>query len=349
MSQYNICKVSEENAGKWNQLFEKAHFPFYTKSIYYAHVQKLNGRLVETYVVEKKGVSVCGAHFTIKKSLRGFIKTADLVSGITIHKSAAKDDIRFLLEKFIMWAKKQGAAVLRINPWIPLSINDLQVKLSNDIHELLTDYGFRHNNDHLHTYWIDLTKSEKELLSAMKPQTRRKIRKAIKAGFEVEHITKPEKSKIDLFWTAYQKLGHQKDFDTLSYDRFFAEVEALLKTGAVLFFFKFNHTIVNTALATSFGIASYYHGALNAEYKNLEGCPSPGHFVQWYMMIYMKKMGLKTYDMAFCPGPEPIENHPQYNMWRFKYSFRGQHVAFMPSYIKKGKMLLGSLFMWIKK
>ncbi len=349
MSQYLLHLVKDSDLNRWKRLFHNAQYPLYTKSLHYAHIQKLNGRKVETYLLERDGTDLVGAHFSLKPALGGIFKTADLVSGIVIHKEATKDDLIVLLDYFLQWAKKHGAAVARINPWIPASIGQNSAIASKCVQEALLQKGFGIGAKPVHTYWVDLTKPEADILAAMKSQTRRKIRKATKVGFEVEHITTPKRNKIDLFWKAYQRLGQEKDFNTLSYERFFAEVEALLKTGAVLFVFKYKGVVINIALATSFGITSYYHGALNPDYKDLEGCPSPGHYVQWHMMTYMKNAGYALYDMAFCPGPEPYKEHPQYNMWRFKHSFGGQHVEFMPQYVKKTNVLLGTLFMLIKR
>jgi lipid II:glycine glycyltransferase (peptidoglycan interpeptide bridge formation enzyme) len=66
------------------------------------------------------------------------------------------------------------------------------------------------------------------------------------------------------------------------------------------------------------------------------------------MIRALKKMGLKTYDMGFCPGPVPVDDHPAFNIWRFKYRFGGKYVQYMPVYGKKLKPLTGSIFEYLK-
>lgn len=209
----------------------------------------------------------------------------------------------------------------------------------------MPSFGFENIKSGRHTYWIDLTLSEEELLKKMNSQTRRNISKGIKSGILIEEFNSPNDNLVEIFWSFYNKLGNTKGFETLNKVRFHFEVDSLMKNDlATIFLMRYKGEIINVALVSNFGVATYYHGALNPEYKKLKDCPSPGHLAQWYIIKYLKTKGIKIYDMAFCPGPYPIRTHSHFGIWQFKYGFGGFHIEFIPTYGKPINSITGNIF-----
>lgn len=345
-AQYLVEQIFKTDKARWNQLLYNSLYPSYHQTIAYEYSKEINNRKVSTFIFTLKGEDIAGVHYSIKKSKYNLLTTADIISGFIFKNEAEEPLLRFIIEHFIGFAKKNKVSYIRINPWLPKTVKGNHTGYESLFNNVLTQ--FDDLTEGRHTYWIDLTKSEDELLKSMKPQTRRKIKKGIKSGLQLETYNTFDAEKVESFYQLYSKLGANKDFATLSKINFFEEVKSLMDEGAVLFFLKFQNIVVDVALTSNIGIATYYHGAVNLDYKKLEGCPPPGHYMQWVMIKHMKSKGLKTYDMAFCPGPVPQKGHPNYGMWRFKYEFGGVHVQFLPVYGKVLKPLRGRIFKYFR-
>jgi lipid II:glycine glycyltransferase (peptidoglycan interpeptide bridge formation enzyme) len=203
--------------------------------------------------------------------------------------------------------------------------------------KLLQDQGFQPLKEGRSTYWIDLTLTEEQMLSKMRRKTRYEVKRGIGSGIRIREVVDPDENVISEFWRYYYKLGKNKNFSMLPEIKFKNELRILLETKfASLFVAEFNDRIINFSMASKRGIASYMYGAINPDTTSMEGCPSPGHLVQWEMIRTMKNYGLKIYDMGFCPAAIPYASHPLFNIWHFKYGFGGMHVKYMPVY---GKIL----------
>lgn len=343
-------QINSSNEERWNRLLMNSIYPSYRQSLKYEYAKQLSGRETVTFIFVKNNVDIAGVHYSIKRSKFNLITTADVLSGWVFKEDPSDELVNFLANHFENFASSKKAAYIRLSPWLTRTIAGEHSKYEKELRNCLQSKGFNEIKSGRHTYWIDLTLSDDELLNNLKPQTRRHIKKAEKAGLVAEYYNQFLPDKIQLFWELYHSLGLRKEFEILNKQRFFAEIEALFSSGAVLIILKCQDIVINVALASSFGIASYYHGALNPAYKELKDCPAPGHYMQWLLIMHLKKMGLKTYDMAFCPGPVPIESHPNYNMWRFKYGFGGKHIQFTPTYGKVIRPLRGRILKyWLTK
>jgi lipid II:glycine glycyltransferase (peptidoglycan interpeptide bridge formation enzyme) len=183
----------------------------------------------------------------------------------------------------------------------------------------------------------------------MKRQTRYDVRHASKSALKTIRYEKPNEEIFEIFWEMYSNLGNNKNFNILEKQYIKSQIFSLMESGlAYLFFVMYNDQIVNVAFASNFGQAAYLYGAMNSNFKNRKGFPSPGHLAQWEMITTMKAKGLKIYDLGFCPGPIPYSTHPRYHIWRFKYGFGGDHVEFLPTYGKVLRPLRGKIYQYVK-
>lgn len=344
--QYSVNKISMKDKERWDALLYNSLYPSYRQTFAYEYSKEMNNRKASTFIFTLNGEDLAGVHYSIKKSKYNLFTIADIISGFVFKYKPTKELLEYIIDHFIRFAIANHAVYIRINPWLPKTMKGNHTGYETLFNNVLLQFDVL--SEGRHTYWIGLTKSEDELLKSMKPQTRRKIKKAINSGLQVETFDTFDAEKVKVFYQLYKELGKNKDFSTLSKVNFFKEVKSLMNEGAILFFLKFQNTLVDVALTSSIGIATYYHGAVNLNYRQLEGCPSPGHYMQWVMIKHMKSKGIKKYDMAFCPGPVPQKDHPNYGMWRFKYEFGGDHVQFLPVYGKAIEPIRGRLFKYIK-
>lgn len=345
---YSIEPFEINDKERWNRLLSASLYPSYRQTIDVEYLTMEKGREIATFIVKQDCADIAGVHYSIKRSKFNLLSTADILSGILLTVEPTDELLTMLINHFISYAKSKGVAYMRISPWLPMIVDGVTTPYELVFNRVLFNKGFNKINEGRHTYWIDLTLSEDELLKRMNSQTRRNISKALKADLLVETKAEFSLPEVKLFYDLYKQLGGEKGFSTLPEVNFIKSVEALMGVGAVMFLIKCKGVVINVGLTTTFGIASYYHGALNLDYKKIEGCPAPGQYMQWLMISHLKEREHKLFDMAFCPGPIPINSHPNYNIWRFKHGFGGMHVQFLPTYGKAIKPLMGQVFKFIR-
>jgi lipid II:glycine glycyltransferase (peptidoglycan interpeptide bridge formation enzyme) len=342
----NIISIEKEQE-RWNDLLFGSKYPSYRSSIPYAYSKERNKRKVTTHIFTKNGEDIAGVHYILKKSKFNIIISAEILLGFVFKYEPNQELLQFIIDHFIKFAKINKASYISITPWMPKSVRGETTRLEQVFNKVLIKY--EQIIPGRHTYWIDLSRNEDVLLKSMKRQTRYEVRKGLKSNIETTIYSELEETAINKFWEFYVKIGKHKGFNMYSEARFKNELITLLKSKqANLFELKYNNVVVNYSFASNFGIASYMHGAINFDFKELEGCPSPGPLAQWIMITTSKSNGANFYDMGFCPGPEPYKEHPKYDIWRFKYGFGGDHVQFLPTYGKSLKPIRGRIIKYLK-
>ncbi len=345
ISNIKYIELSGQDEERWNRLLVRSLNASYRASMRYEYSKELNNRDLTSFIFIKNGKDFAGVHYSIKKSIYDLIKIGDVLSGIIFTEKPDSDLLSYILDHFISWGKKNKVSYLRFSPWLPAFIGDNVTYYQELFNKIFYNNGFHEIKPGSNTYWINLELSEAELLKNMKRQTRYDIRQGIKSKIKIESIDSPDKNVINQFWKLYNALGEKKRFNILTEKIFKSQVYYLLKNGfASLFVAFYENEIINMAMTSKIGIASYMYGAINPDFKRIEGCPAPGHLTQWEMMVHMKNIGLKTYDLGFCPGPIPVNEHPEYKIWRFKYGFGGKHVQYLPTYGKILHPVIGRLF-----
>lgn len=343
-----FSQLSLNDEERWKKIYSKSINPFYKAAFQHKSIKQSSGRESTCFVFHKNDEDVAGVHYSLK-SIKGLICSADIRSGIICNENFDKTVLGFIIEHFIDWARQKGACFATIDPTIPILVDGMKKDYSIWIDQMFKEREFRVLSNGRHSYWVDLTLPEEQLLKRMKRQTRYEIKRGLKSDIEIIPIDKPKNDIIDRFWKLYSALGHKKRFATMSEKKFKNEVILLIQNNlAVLFVAYYSGIIINISLCSKTPISSYMLGAMNPDFKTLNDCPSPGQLVQWYMMNYMKNNGAHIYDLGFCPGPVPDPKHKAYHVWRFKYGFGGDHVQFMPTYGKVLKPIRGKLYEMVR-
>ncbi|MBN2863656.1 MAG: peptidoglycan bridge formation glycyltransferase FemA/FemB family protein [Bacteroidales bacterium] len=349
LSSITYTHLSMKDKPRWNKLMNNSVYSSYRASMDYIYSKEITGRKVDTFVFQNDGKDIAGVHYSIKSSNFGLIKTSDILSGIIFSEAINENILSYIIKHYLAWSKQKKTSYLRFSPWIPDTIGGEKNNHSNLFEIVLKLFGFEKINEGRHTYWLDLSISGTELLAGMKKDTRYRIKQGTKSEMKILRIDEHDDLVINKFWEFYKDLGASKEFNLLSERNFKYMVTALLRAGeASLFLAVYKNEYVNIAMASRNGIASYMYGAINPDFEKIESCPPPGHVTQWEMINTMKSLGLKVYDMGFCPGAVPYREHPAYDIWRFKYGFGGKHVQFMPTYGKVLNPVTGRLFQFLK-
>lgn len=200
----------------------------------------------------------------------------------------------------------------------------------SSLQTLERDFYFQKGKDIFtpYTFQVDLTRSEEELLAAMKPKTRYNVRLAQKNGVVVSQDNSKlafaeylrltfETTKRQKFY-AHDEKYHKKMWETLSP----AGIAHLLKATWK------GKTLASWIVFVFNGVLYYPYGASSSEHRNLMA----SNLVMWEAMLFGKRMNCRLFDLWGCLGPDPDPKDPWYGFHRFKAGFGGELVEFIGAY-----------------
>jgi lipid II:glycine glycyltransferase (peptidoglycan interpeptide bridge formation enzyme) len=193
-------------------------------------------------------------------------------------------------------AKKKGYKWVRIEP----ETEEILVSVRNEIETLRQAQGDNlsvvvapHDMQPRETFVIDITKSEEELLAAMKPKTRYNIRLAEKKGVRVfaTREQKYQEAFLDLITaTAERKdiVPHPRGY----YEKFFTE---LPEEMCSLFVAEYEGAVLAANMLIIYGdTATYLHGGSSDRYRE---AMAP-MLLQWEQIRFAKAQSCTKYDFG---------------------------------------------------
>ena len=205
------------------------------------------------------------------------------------------------------------------------------VEQSEAINRRLKVCGFRPSPRpffYQHTFLIDLTKSEDELLKQMKQKTRYNIRLAQKRGVKVS-----EDNSDEVFATYLRLLQ-----ETTARQKFYAHTSdyhqkmwQVLKPAGMAYLLKaeYQKQILATWILFKFNDVLYYpYGASSSEHRNLMA----NNLMMWEAIKFGKKLGCQIFDLWGCLGPDPNPHDPWYGFHRFKEGYGGRLIELVGSF-----------------
>lgn len=225
-----------------------------------------------------------------------------------------------LLNHLVLLAKQEGCFFIRVAP----VIEDNQTNRS-----LFKTLGFRKAALHMHAErcWIlDLSKTEKTLLSNMRKTTRYLVRQKDKVNIIIKkseniddllqfyHIYKQTEKRHG--FVAFGKKYLQKEFEVFSQSR-----------GSVLYFAFHGNELLSTAFIITYGRSGFYHHGASIS-KNTKIPAS--YILQWEIIKDLKKQGFWFYNF-WGISPENKPNHPWQGLTFFKKGFGGFAKQFIPT------------------
>ncbi len=241
---------------------------------------------------------------------------------------AATDQARALLTMLLELCRKRRAAVLKIEPELPVSA---------EFAAQLTGYGFQPSPQRiqpLSTIHIDLAADEEAILAAMKPKWRYNIRLAERKGVSVRPGTLDDLPAIQELLAV---TGARDGFGVHSAD-YYRRATGLFGPAGQMAWLLAEQAGALLAAVAVFALgrqAWYMWGASADEGRNL----MPNHALQWAAMRWAKARGCVRYDLWGIPDevgetPEAYaepESWGQGGLWgvyRFKQGFGGQVVRY---------------------
>jgi len=225
--------------------------------------------------------------------------------------------------------KAEKAIFVKMEPHVggPIKEGD---KGFEEVKEFLLANGCRQGKSLFtpYTFWIDLTRSEEELLAGMKSKTRYNIRVAQRHGVKVQEDSsdKAFRTYLALLRETTKRQGfyaHTLDYHKKMWETLHPAGMAHLLTAT------YQGKVLVTWILFSFnGVLYYPYGASSSKHRNLMA----SNLVMWEAMRFGRNLGLKRFDLWGCLGPDPDPNDPWYGFHRFKEGYGGNLVEFIGTY-----------------
>lgn len=193
-----------------------------------------------------------------------------------------------ILEALKKLAKEENAIFIKLEPNVVKSNN-------NSIIQLLKKHGAVQGKRLFTptTFWIDLTKSEEELLASFHPKTRYNIRLAQKQGVEI--VEDNSEKAFEKYWQLTKETTLRQGFYTHTERYHRLMWESLHPVGiAHLLTARYKGEIITTWIVFVWHDFLYYpYGASTEKYKKVMA----NNLMMWEAIRFGKKLGLKTFDL----------------------------------------------------
>lgn len=235
-----------------------------------------------------------------------------------------------IIEKLKKFAKKENLIFIKFEPNIPISIDGRSIALKDTkrVFKLLQKSGAVSGRTLFTptTFWIDLTKSEDELLASFHSKTRYNIRLAKKKGVQVveDNSKKAFEKYIKLTRETVKRQGfysHTENYHRLMWKHLHhTPITKHQPPIARLLTARYKREIITTWIVFVWKDTLYYpYGAWSGKtkYKPLMA----NNLIMWEAIRYGKNLGLKTFDLW---GREPGKGFT-----RFKEGYHPQVVEFI--------------------
>lgn len=179
-----------------------------------------------------------------------------------------------------------------------------------------------------HSYIIDLTKSEDELLASQHPKTRYNIKVAQKHGVVIKDMTTDQGFKIylDLIFNTTKRQGFY-----LHSKKYHQDLWSLLKKSGMVHILVafYQNKPLGAFMFLKWHKTWYYpYGGTSYEHRNVQA-PT---LLMWQAILLGKKLGCTSFDMWGSLGPDAKPTDNGYGFHRFKKGFGGKLVEFTGTY-----------------
>jgi lipid II:glycine glycyltransferase (peptidoglycan interpeptide bridge formation enzyme) len=318
--------LSSINPDQWNALIAQLPNAHLLQTREWAEAKKPFGWEAHYKTWQGSGGKLVAAAQILQRSIRipGTSRSLCMLyvpKGPILRDWSDKDLRARVLADLISFARESGAFFIKIDPDVNIGVGLQGADTSNEdsigvsfINELKASM-WRFSNEQVqmrNTMLIDLSKSEDELLAAMKQKTRYNLRLAERKGVSVR---KGNEADFPLLYQMYAETSVRDGFVIRSeayyrevWKRFYqsgmltpliADVEGKSVAGLMLFIF---------------GKQSWYLYGMS---RDIAREWMPNYLLQWEAIKTSQRAGCTTYDLWGAPD-EFNESDPMWGVYRFK-------------------------------
>ena len=224
------------------------------------------------------------------------------------------------MDSIVTIAKENRCVFVRLRPQLLASEENLK---------LLKDLGLRPSPMHLaaeHTVIIDLKKSEEELLSEMRRQTRYEVKQAEKQGITVEKGNSRE--LFEEFHAVQVETAKRKGFIPPKIQNLLAEREAFGDDAEIYVAYTTEHEpIAYGLILKDINEAEYYEAASTDLNRRLPGA----YALLWQVIKDLKKTDIKYFNL-YGIAPQGQPHHRYAGVTTFKTGFTNTRTEYVPAH-----------------
>ena len=179
-----------------------------------------------------------------------------------------------------------------------------------------------------HTFKVDLTKSEDQLLADMHPKTRYNIRVANRYGVEVKEVTSDKGFEIylKLLFDTTKRQGFY--LHTLKYHRDLWKIIKNTDMPHIMLAF-YQGKVLSAFMLFKLKDQLFYPYGASLDIHREVMAPT---LLMWESIKLGQKMGCRTFDMWGCLGPDAKEGENGFGFHRFKQGFNGEPYEYVGTY-----------------
>ncbi len=333
--------------GSWNETVAALPGAHILQTREWAQIKAQFGWQPEPFVWEQGGRPVAAALVLRRRLLPGLPWSV-----LYVPKGPLLDWADAALRKRVLddlegYARRTGAVLLKVDPdvvlgtGIPGEEEATEDPVGAQVVRDLTARGWRFSPEQVqfrNTVWLDLTRSEEEILAAMKQKTRYNIRLAARKGVVVRVA---EEGDLDLLYRMYAETAARDGFVIRPREYYLTVWRTLWAAGMAepLIAEVEGEPVAAVVIFRFAGRAYYFYGMSTGRHRN----KMPTYLLQWEAIRRARAAGCTVYD--FWGAPEVFdERDPMWGVYRFKAGFRGQVVRTLGAWDYPARPALYTLF-----
>ena len=316
--QFELKELVETESFDLNKFYAKAPF---TQADFYADWQRSLGRKVKRFVVNKitESTTEVAAYFQMIKYPLLLGKSYFYIPYGPILKNQSKDLLLFIKQEITKISIAENAVFTRLD-FTPVISNEIL----NKVFTKSPLYTYHSSFFQPRTEWfLNLEKTETELLADMHKNHRYSIRVAEKENIDIEIITKDFEKYFETFYELMAGTAERNGFKLHPKNYYQNIFQNLSKTTAHLAIARYDKKILVIDLIIIYGeVANYvFSGSSNDERNKM-----PTYLALWKSILHSKTLGCKYYNF----GGISAENRPE-KSWEgltaFKKKWGGQEIS----------------------
>ncbi len=333
--------------GSWNETVAALPGAHILQTREWAQIKAQFGWQPEPFVWEQGGHPVAAALVLRRRLLPGLPWSVLYVPKGPLLDWAAAALRKRVLDDLEGYARRTGAVLLKVDPdvvlgtGIPGEEEATEDPVGAQVVRDLAARGWRFSPEQVqfrNTVWLDLTRSEEEILAAMKQKTRYNIRLAARKGVVVRVA---EEGDLDLLYRMYAETAARDGFVIRPREYYLTVWRTLWAAGMAepLIAEVEGEPVAAVVIFRFAGRAYYFYGMSTGRHRN----KMPTYLLQWEAIRRARAAGCTVYD--FWGAPEVFdERDPMWGVYRFKAGFRGQVVRTLGAWDYPARSALYTLF-----
>jgi hypothetical protein len=174
-----------------------------------------------------------------------------------------------------------------------------------------------------HSFWLDLTPSEDEILAGMNQKTRYNIRLASKRGVEI--VEDKSEAGFEDYWRLTEETTKRQGFYAHTREYHYHMWQEMVESGGghLLKAVYQGEVLAAWILFELNGVFYYPYGASSSKHREVMA----SNLMMWEVIRLGKRLGCTRLDMWGSLSENPDTKDPWYGFHRFKQGYGGELVA----------------------